>query len=123
MLALCLVAGACASSPRPESSPANAPAAAAAAATIQHLVPPDNSSGAAPTRFEWTPVAGADRYVISVFNEIDMEVWEQDDMREPRVSWPAELRVETGTYFWAVAALKDGRPIARSGRAAFVVLR
>jgi hypothetical protein len=91
--------------------------------SIRHLVPEPDSSGEAPKRFEWTPVKGADRYAISVFNEIDTTVWEQDDMREPRVDWPKDLRVDTGTYFWVVAALKDDRPIAQSGRAAFVVLR
>jgi hypothetical protein len=103
-------------------SPAS-PAVAQEGSSIRHLVPEPDSSGDAPKRFEWTPVKGADRYAISVFNEIDMTVWEQDDMREPRVDWPKELRVETGTYFWVVAALKDDRPIAQSGRAAFVVLR
>lgn len=68
-------------------------------------------------------MAGADRYAISVFNEVDVPVWQQDDMREPKVDWPTELRVESGTYFWVVAALSNDRPIAQSGRAAFVVLR
>jgi hypothetical protein len=98
-------------------------AAAAQEASIRHLVPEPDSSGDIPKRFEWTPVKGADRYAINVFNEIDIPLWQQDDIREPRVDWPKELRVESGTYFWAVAAIKDDRPIAQSGRAAFVVLR
>jgi hypothetical protein len=98
-------------------------AAAQAGDGIRHLVPAPDSSGDVPARFEWTPVKGADRYAINVFNEIDIPVWQQDDLREPRVDWPKELRVESGTYFWVIAALKDDRPIAQSGRAAFVVLR
>jgi hypothetical protein len=120
LVAACVSIAACSSAPRPETAPA---APAAPAGRIQHLIPPDNNTGAAPARFEWTPVAGADSYAITVFNEIDIEVWQQDGMREPRVAWPAELRVDGGTYFWVVAALQGDRVLAQSGRAAFVILR
>jgi hypothetical protein len=90
---------------------------------IRHITPAPDSSGGTPSRFEWTAVEGADRYAISVWNEVDATIWQVNDLREPRVAWPEGFRVEMGTYFWAVAALKGDRPVGESGRAAFVVLR
>jgi hypothetical protein len=96
--------------------------AASSAQTIDHLAPRRDSTGAAPSRFEWTAVEGADSYVFNLSNDIDYVVWRQVNLRQPTVAWPPQLKVEPGTYFWTVAALSDGRVVAESGRAAFVVV-
>ncbi len=88
---------------------------------IDHVTPTRDSVGAVPTRLEWTAVKGADRYFISVWNEVDVTLWRQDDIPETSAAWPPELRLEPGTYFWAVAARRGDRPVGESGRAAFVV--
>jgi hypothetical protein len=90
--------------------------------TIDHVAPRRDSTGATPSRFEWTRVEGADRYVIALYDDVDVLMWRHNDVREPSVEWPAALRVEPGTYFWMVMAFRDDRPIAESGRSAFVVL-
>ena len=88
---------------------------------LDHLAPARDSIGGAPSRFEWTPVEGADEYVIGVWTEVDVLVWRQDDLRQTSVARPADVELEPGTYFWSVLALRQDRPVADSGRSAFVV--
>lgn len=89
--------------------------------TIRPLVPATDSIGVVPARFEWTPVEGADRYAINVYNDVDRLLWRQDDLRVPSVARPDELELESGTYFWRVSAMGDGRMLADSGWSAFIV--
>lgn len=89
--------------------------------TLDHLAPARDSIGGTPSRFEWTPVEGADEYVIGVWTEVDVLVWRQDDLRQTSVARPADVELEPGTYFWSVLALRQDRPVADSGRSAFVV--
>lgn len=88
---------------------------------IEHVTPRRDSVGPVPARFEWTAVPGADSYAISVENEVDMQIFDQAGITTTSTPWPKEVRVDPGTYFWRVAGFKDGRMIADSGRAAFVV--
>jgi hypothetical protein len=90
---------------------------------LDHMAPPRDSIGAAPKFFEWTPVDGADRYALGIFNEIDVIVWRRDDIRTTSIEWPPELKLEFGTYMWSVTALRGDIPIAESGRSAFVISR
>ena len=94
-----------------------------ALATINHLVPRPDSVGPQPARFAWTPIAGADSYAIGLVNEIDGMVWRTSGLPKAEVDWPASLEVPAGTYFWLVEGYQDGRRMAESGRAAFVVER
>lgn len=93
------------------------------AETIDHLNPARDSTGAAPSRFEWTPVPGADRYAIGVWDDVGRLVWRQDHLRAPSAARPNEVQLELGTYFWSVSAIRDGRQVAESGMSAFVVVR
>ncbi len=110
-------------------SPSNAGSSAASAAqpaaielrTIQHEVPKRDFVGPQPTEFRWSPIQGADRYAIGLWNETDRLVWRSDDLKEPAVARPKELSLDYGTYFWSVSALQNGREIAKSGMAAFVI--
>lgn len=90
---------------------------------IDHLAPAPDSVGATPTRFEWSLLEGADGYLVRVWNEADTQVFRQAGIRDTSFSWPADTRLEFGTYFWSVVALRDDRPVAESGLAAFVVTR
>ena len=89
--------------------------------TITHITPRPDSIGPTPARFAWTPAKDADRYAIGLWNEVDVLVWRRDDVREPAAEWPAGFRLDPGTYFWSVTALRQDHPIAESGRAAFIV--
>ena len=88
---------------------------------IDHVMPARDSVGKAPTRFEWTKIDGADRYAIGVWNEVDVLLWRQDNIPTNAIDRPEPVQFEPGTYFWSVAALKDGRQIGESGLSAFVV--
>lgn len=44
-------------------------------------------------------------------------------MQRTSVDLPKELVLDSGTYYWAVGAFRDGRQVAYSGRSAFVVLK
>jgi hypothetical protein len=37
------------------------------------------------------------------------------------VMLPNDVYLDFGTYYWSVTAMRAGRPIAETGRAAFVV--
>ena len=91
-----------------------------AAPRLDHVMPMRDSQGSMPTRFEWTSVPGADTYSIGIWNEVDMLIWRHDQIPTNSFS-PTDLRLEPGTYFWTISALKDGEEIAASGLSAFVV--
>ena len=116
-------AAACTQSMAPAGKASTAPGghAASRGQVIDHLTPVRDSMGSAPTRFSWTEVPGADRYAIGIWTEVDVLVWRQDNVLTTSVTRPEEVRLEPGTYFWSVSALREGRLIAESGLAAFVV--
>lgn len=104
------------------SAPAEGPRDSSAP-TIRHLVPAADSIGDLPPRFEWTPVEGADRYTIGLWNDVDRLLWRQEDVHATSIDRPDLLDLDSGTYFWRVQALSDSRQVADSGWSAFVVRR
>jgi hypothetical protein len=88
---------------------------------IEHVTPRPDFVGPTPARLEWTAAAGADSYVVSVENEIEIPVFDQEGIKTTSVPWPKEVRVEPGTYYWRIVGYKNGSLVADSGRAAFVV--
>jgi hypothetical protein len=87
---------------------------------LDHLIPPRDSQGSLPTLFEWTTVPQADSYSIGIWNEIDMMLWRKDGITTNHFE-PTDLRLDPGTYFWTISALRNGEEIASSGLSAFVV--
>jgi hypothetical protein len=114
ILAATLIAAACTTASTQQS-------ANGASKTLDHVTPARDSVGPMPSRFAWTPVDGADAYAVGIWNEVDMLVWRADNIATPYIAWPGERVLDPGTYFWSVIALREGRPIADSGRSAFVV--
>ncbi len=88
---------------------------------LDHLIPSRDSQGSVPKLFEWTAVPGADSYSIGIWNEVDMLLWRQDRITTNSFDSSQTLRLEPGTYFWSVSALRGGEEIAASGLSAFVV--
>ena len=123
LLTAALGAGSCAA----PSDAGNDPVTAASQApslelrVIQHEVPKRDFVGPAPKEFRWSPIQGADRYAIGLWNETDRLVWRSDDLKEPAVAWPKELYLDDDTYLWSVSALQNDREIGKSGMAAFVI--
>ena len=90
-------------------------------ANIDHLTPARDSIGSSPSRFVWTKIDSANSYSIGVWNEVDVLVWRQNNIPTTSVTMPEDVRLDPGTYFWSVSALRDGQQVAESGLAAFVV--
>ena len=119
---LCVsMAVACDASPRGESGATAAPGAQSRAQDINHLEPRRDSVGPRPARFAWTEAANAGTYSLNIWNEVDMKVFEQHGLTATNAPWPEGLDLPLGTYFWAVVAVRDGRPVAESGLSAFVI--
>jgi hypothetical protein len=89
--------------------------------TIDHVSPARDSVGARPSRFEWTAAEHADRYAIGIWDDVDRLMWRSDRVPGTSITLPDEVELGFGTYFWSVTALREDRPIAESGRSAFVV--
>ena len=89
--------------------------------SIEHVSPKRDSVGPMPARFEWTAAKGVDEYLITIENEVDMLMMEAR-VRGTVLDFPKDKKLDNGTYFWRVEGLAaDGRTVADSGRAAFVV--
>ena len=107
--------------PAANATPETVAVAAIQKIEIEHVTPRRDFVGPMPTKLEWTPVPDIDSYAISVEDEIEIPVFDQDGITTTSVPWPKEVKVQPGTYFWRIVGLKAGKVIADSGRAAFVV--
>jgi hypothetical protein len=107
------------STPQP---PAPVEVAAIQKIQIEHVTPRRDFVGPLPTKLEWTAVDGVDSYAVSVENEIEIPVFDQEGITTTSVPWPKEVRIDSGTYYWRIVGIKGNRVIADSGRAAFVVM-
>jgi hypothetical protein len=90
---------------------------------IEHITPRRDSVGGLPEKFEWTAVPKADHYALGIWTEFDQLIFSQENIPSNSLVWPRENKLDMGTYFWSVTALSQGRPIAESGLAAFVINR
>ena len=106
----------------PEPSAATAEVAVIQKIQIEHVTPRRDYVGPLPTTLEWTAADGVDSYEVSVENEIEIPVFDQEGIQTLSVPWPKEVRPEPGTYYWRIVGIKGGKVIADSGRAAFVVM-
>lgn len=88
---------------------------------IAHLVPVRDSVGPQPARFVWSAVDGAESYMFRIWNEVDVRIASEAGLTDTSIDLPAEAVLPAGTYFWAVVAFRNDRPIAESGLSAFVV--
>jgi hypothetical protein len=121
-LLLLLLACASTSVPAKETTAAP-PAQSAREPVIEHIAPRRDSVGALPEKFEWTAVPKADHYALGIWTEFDQLIFSQENLTSNSLVWPRENKLDMGTYFWSVTALSQGRPIAESGLAAFVINR
>lgn len=91
-----------------------------AAPRLDHVIPARDSQGSLPTRFEWTAVPGAESYSVGIWNEVDMLIWRINNITTNSLV-PTDLKLDPGTYFWTISAIRGGDEIAASGLSAFVV--
>ena len=98
--------------PATSATPASAATPAAEtkpAATLTLIEPSEGAMGGHIDTFRWSPVAGADGYVIKIVavtgNRI---VWESAPMTETETHLPATVALEPEVHTWTVAAKKGG---------------
>ena len=111
--------------PAGTSTPAAAPAPAAApkpAATITLVEPIDGAMSGHIDTFRWSPVAGADGYVITIRAVTgDRVVWESAPMAATETKLPATVALEPEVHTWTVSARKGSEVLVTSTPQKFTI--
>lgn len=78
------------------------------------VIEPEGLVTVVPEEFRWEPVADADRYQVRLFTEDGTVVWTSAELTETAAGWPDEVTLESGAFYWQVAALHAGEIIGDS---------
>ena len=122
-----MLAAACGSEssiPTPASTPAATPSAPApkAAGSVSLLEPIDGAMAGHIDTFRWSPVAGADGYVITIRAVTgDRVVWESQPMAVTETKLPATVALEPEVHTWSVSARKGTEVLAASPTQRFTI--
>jgi len=117
-------APASAPAPAPAPAPAAAPAAEATkpAGTLTLVEPIEGAMGGHIDMFRWSPVEGADGYVIKITAVTgDRVVWESPVMTATETRLPATVALEPEPHIWQVTARKAGQPLVASAVQKFTI--
>ena len=112
--------------PTSTSAPAAAPATPAAApkpaATISLIEPIEGAMAGHIDTFRWSPVAGADGYVITIRAITgDRVVWESAPMAATETKLPATVALEPEVHTWTVSARKGAEVLATATPQKFTI--
>lgn len=128
MVAATLVAGAACGGSTADEAPAAAPAPVAApaaapkpAATLSLLEPVDGAMGGHIDTFRWSPVGGADGYVIKIQASDGRVVWESQPLTVTETKLPATVALEPEVHAWSVSARKGTEVLATSATQKFTI--
>jgi len=125
-----VLAAACGGSQTPTPSPSATPAASApapapkpaASSTISLLEPIEGAMAGHIDTFRWSPVAGADGYVIKIVAVTgDRVVWESQPMAATEAKLPATVALEPEVHTWSVSARKGAEVLATSPTQKFTI--
>jgi hypothetical protein len=126
-----MLAAACgseSSTPTPTSTPSSTPspsspaAAPKAAGTVSLLEPIDGAMAGHIDTFRWSPVAGADGYVITIRAVTgDRVVWESQPIAVTETKLPATVALEPEVHTWSVSARKGTEVLAGSPTQRFTI--
>ena len=96
-------------------APPAAPAAPKPATSVTLLEPTDGAMSGHIDTFRWSPVAGADGYVIRIValtgNRV---VWESEPLTATETKVPATVSLEPEPHSWSVTARKGSEVLASS---------
>ena len=105
----------------PPAAPAP-PAAPKPATTVTLLEPSEGAMGGHIDMFRWSPVSGADGYVIRIVAVTgNRVVWESEPMTATETKLPATVALEPEVHQWSVAARKGGEVLATSAIQRFTI--
>jgi len=125
-----VLSAACGGSQTPTPSPSATPAASApapapkpaASSTISLLEPIEGAMAGHIDTFRWSPVAGADGYVIKIVAVTgDRVVWESQPMAATEAKLPATVALEPEVHTWSVSARKGAEVLATSPTQKFTI--
>jgi hypothetical protein len=123
-----VLAAACGGSPTPSppaTPAASAPSAAAkpaAPSTISLMEPIDGAMAGHIDTFRWSPVAGADGYVIKIVAVTgDRVIWESQPITTTETKLPATVALEPEVHTWSVSARKGTEVLATSPTQKFTI--
>ena len=103
-------------------APPAAPAAPKPATTVTLLEPTDGAMGGHIDMFRWSPVEGADGYVIRIVAVTGNRViWESEPMTATETKLPPTVALEPEVHTWSVTARKDGSALATSATQRFTI--
>ena len=103
-------------------APPAAPAAPKPASTVTLLEPAEGAMGGHIDMFRWSPVEGADGYVIRIVAVTgNRVVWESDPMTATETKLPATVALEPEVHQWSVAARKGAEVLATSAPQRFTI--
>jgi hypothetical protein len=125
----CGGSGAPATTPPPVTvadAPASAPPPAAEApkptGTLSLLEPLEGAMGGHIDMFRWSPVEGADSYVIKIVAVTgDRLVWESPALTATETKLPTTVALEPEVHTWSVTARKAGQPLVTSATQKFTI--
>ena len=107
--------------PTPPAAPA-APAAPKPSTTVTLLEPTDGAMGGHIDMFRWSPVQGADGYVIRIVAVTgNRVVWESEPMTATETKLPATVALEPEVHTWSVTARKGSTALATSATQRFTI--
>jgi hypothetical protein len=119
------------STPAPAAAPAVTPSAPATAASatapkatgaVTLLEPIEGAMSGHIDTFRWSPVAGADGYVIQIKAITgDRVVWESAPMTATETKLPTTVALEPEVHTWTVTAKKGSETIATSATQRFTI--
>ena len=118
--------GQSAAPPAGTSTPAAAPATPAAApkpaATITLIEPIEGAMAGHIDTFRWSPVAGADGYVITIRAVTgDRVVWESAPITATETKLPPTVALEPEVHTWTVSARKGTEVLATAATQKFTI--
>jgi hypothetical protein len=128
VIAIAIATAACGGNNSSEGPPPAAPAAPAASAapkppgTVTLLEPTDGAMGGHIDMFRWSPVEGADGYVIRIVAVTGNRViWESEPMTATETKLPPTVALEPEVHTWTVTARKGGSALATSATQRFTI--
>ena len=103
-------------------APPAAPAAPKPATTVTLLEPTDGAMSGHIDTFRWSPVAGADTYVIRIVALTGSRVvWESEPLTVTETKVPGTVSLEPEPHSWSVTARKGGEVLASSPTYKFTI--
>jgi hypothetical protein len=108
--------------PPTAAAPPAAPAPPTPATTLTLLEPIDGAMGGHIDTFRWSPLEGADGYVIRIVAVTGNRlVWESAPMTETETRLPATVALEPEAHSWSVSARRGTDVLATSPTQKFTI--